>query len=72
MKTQTPVPELMTFSAVARKLDVPLPKASRLLSKGVLRPDYRIGERVFPGIKLPSDPQGVSQFQSIQQPVLIL
>lgn len=37
----------MTFSAVARKLDIPLPRAARLLSSGVLSPDYRLGERVL-------------------------
>lgn len=47
MNTKSPVPELMTFSAVARKLDIPIPRASRLLSQGVLSPDYRLGDRVL-------------------------
>lgn len=45
--TNSNLPTLMTFSAVARKLDIPLPRASRLLSEGILRPDYRLGERVL-------------------------
>jgi len=45
--TQTQLPVLITFSAVARKLDIPLPRASRLMREGVLKPDFQLGKRVL-------------------------